>query len=72
MSVAVYAIERVPDAEDLDATMGTAQQTLERVYGLYLRIMAWLALIAEEVESVAGLPPLPSSPEELEETESRL
>ncbi len=67
VTVATYAIKKLPRADDLGEIMGETEAALERIIALYFRILADLVVVAEKVETAAGLQPLPlkQSPESL-------
>jgi Zn-dependent protease with chaperone function len=56
---ATMAFVLVPGSKHIGETHAAAQQCLDSVYTLYMRILGDLAQRAEEVERVLGLEPLP-------------
>jgi len=64
ISVADFALAKVPDGEQPFEVVRSANEMLEKLIGLYFRVMAHLAVCAEKVEEALGLPPLPEPPEE--------
>ncbi|HUT94150.1 MAG TPA: M48 family metalloprotease [Thermoguttaceae bacterium] len=58
ISIGDYMIDELPAVDDLGATYGAGQKALETLPSLYVRLMARLAQVAEEVERVLGLEPL--------------
>ncbi|MEN6452519.1 MAG: M48 family metalloprotease [Thermoguttaceae bacterium] len=59
VSVAEYAADRAPLADDLPGIVEVSGQMLENLASLFVRMFSRLILTAEAVESLAGLPPLP-------------
>ena len=64
LSAARFALNVVPDREDLVGNIEGGAMLLEQLYGLYGRIFARLSLIAERAEGALGFEPLPEPPEE--------
>ena len=62
ISIGDYMLDRLPAPDDLGATYQAGQRALEALSSLYVRLMARLARVAEEVERVLGLEPLPEPP----------
>ena len=58
ISIGDYMIDELPAVDDLGATYGAGQKALQTLPSLYVRLMARLAQVAEEVERVLGLEPL--------------
>ena len=56
------AIDR-PDLEQGGEAFYLAGERLDRLLALYFRLMARLAVVAEQVELAVGLPRLPDPPE---------
>lgn len=56
ISIARYAVPKLPAANDLSEVYSTAGQALENTLTLYVRVMAGLARIVEQTESAMGLP----------------
>jgi hypothetical protein len=56
ISLAHYALERLPRSEDLGAILNAGRQMLDNLMTLYVRICSRLAATAEAVEKVLGLP----------------
>jgi Zn-dependent protease with chaperone function len=57
-SLGDYAVPTVPDAELLEEMFAATADSFERLFRLYYRLIADLALIAEQVEDAMGLGPL--------------
>jgi hypothetical protein len=58
ISIAELALEKMPATQDIGQAMSAAEQMLDHLLGLYLRIIGRLAWIGEQVEAVHGLAPL--------------
>ena len=63
LSLREYALEYVPRMEQAGELVGAAEDSLNKLLGLYIRILGRLALAAEKVELAAGLAPLPDPPD---------
>lgn len=59
-----YALESIPPKDNVGAVYEAAQQIADRLISLYVRVVARLAMIGENVERVVGLAPLPEVKEE--------
>lgn len=53
-----YALESIPPKDNVGAVYEAGQQVGERIVSLYVRVVARLTMIAENVERVVGLAPL--------------
>ncbi len=62
-SIGRFALPNVPSSEDIGPLYGAAEEALNAVYSLYMRLMSDLAHRAERAEQAIGLEPLPSVPE---------
>ena len=69
ISIADHAVPEVPPADEVGDILSAAYELLDKMVNLYYRVMAHLAVTAEQVESAADLAPLPEPPEEEEEDE---
>lgn len=58
ISIAAYCTETKPLADDLGGLLNAASDILDRLPALVVRLMAQLAVAAENVERAVGLPPL--------------
>jgi Zn-dependent protease with chaperone function len=63
VSLADYAIEKMPQPDELWLLMETANEAAARLYKTYTRLVGKAAETAEKVESALGLPPF-SKPEQ--------
>lgn len=63
ISVAAYALNRLPDPDDLGAVFHAATSFVDQLGALYHRVAGSLAETAEVVEAAAGLPRLAPPPE---------
>lgn len=59
MTVGLYALETMPDAEDVGAIFDAAESLLGNIPPLRIRLLARLAALAEQVETVLGFKPFP-------------
>lgn len=59
ISIGEYMLAEIPLADDPGAIFDAARATLEALPPLYVRLVARLAEVAEEVETALGLKPLP-------------
>lgn len=59
ISLADYALEKLPDPEDLGAILNAGSEMMDKLASLYVRMMARLTDAALEVETALGLPALP-------------
>jgi hypothetical protein len=66
ISIAQYAVENIPQSDDLSAILGAGGEMLDNLTALCVRICGRLAATAEAVETVLGLPPLPEPKTETE------
>jgi hypothetical protein len=64
ISIGEYMLAELPPADDLGAIFQAGRQALEALPALYVRLIARLAAVAEEVEMVLGLEPLPAPPKD--------
>jgi Zn-dependent protease with chaperone function len=62
-----FVVPLIPTPENIGDVYHAAEQALDSIYSLYMRIMSDLAQRAENIESDLGLPPLPEPPEKTEE-----
>ena len=56
--MAGYALDKLPPLDDFAAHFAAAEETLNRCYAFYFRVLGRLALAAGRVEGVLGLGPL--------------
>jgi hypothetical protein len=59
MTIAAYALEKLPPAEDLGAILSAGDELFDKLQPLVGRMMSQLAWAAEQVETALGLPLLP-------------
>ena len=71
ISLQKYLVSKHPAPNDLGKTMEASAELLNKLFGLYLRVLGRLVLAAEQVEQAVGLPPLPDPPSEAEEPAKR-
>ena len=64
VSIGDFAVGSLPPEGDLGAIYYAGQEALDKLFGLYYRVVGQLALIAEKVEATVGLPALPEPVEE--------
>ncbi|MCZ7645626.1 MAG: M48 family metalloprotease [Planctomycetota bacterium] len=64
MTLRTYLLPAVPGEEQLGDVLRAAQEFLEKLAGLYFRLLQGLVAAAEQAEAAAGLPPFPEVPEE--------
>ncbi len=73
VSIGDFAVGSLPPEGDLGAIYYAGQEALDKLFGLYYRVVGQLALIAEKVEATVGLPALPEPVEEQpDSTEDRV
>jgi Zn-dependent protease with chaperone function len=71
ITVAQYALEKIPSADDLGAIYGAGESMLDKLPPLYARLAGRLVVAAEKVEVAVGLEPLPEpAPEKPQEAEN--
>ena len=62
LTVAQYAIEKIPSHEEIGDVISAAGEALDRLFGLQSRILGQLVALAEKVEAVVADPGTPEQP----------
>jgi hypothetical protein len=63
IAVSEYALRELPEAERVGEVLFFAGEMLDKLTALYFRVMARLAVTAEQIEEAIGLPRLPDPPD---------
>ena len=68
VAIAEYALEKVPDVDDLNGVCSASDGAQDKLFGLHWKLMSQLAVAAEKVEAALDLAPM-KAPEEDERDE---